>query len=84
MKRGVLLMNLGSPDSTEVKDVRRYLDEFLSDYLFPPRDDGSDPRLCPKCQAGRLSLRGGRFGAFIACSNYPECAFRRKACTRRT
>jgi len=41
MKRGIILMNLGSPDSTEVKDVRRYLDEFLMDervidypYLF--------------------------------------------------
>jgi len=30
-KKGVLLVNLGSPDSTEVKDVRRYLDEFLMD-----------------------------------------------------
>lgn len=41
MKRGIILMNLGSPDSTDVKDVRRYLDEFLMDervidypYLF--------------------------------------------------
>lgn len=31
MKRGIVLMNLGSPDSTEVKDVKRYLDEFLMD-----------------------------------------------------
>lgn len=31
MKRAVVLMNLGSPDSTEVKDVKRYLDEFLMD-----------------------------------------------------
>ncbi len=31
MKRAVILMNLGSPDSTEVKDLRRYLDEFLMD-----------------------------------------------------
>ncbi len=30
-KRGVILMNLGSPDSTEVRDVRKYLDEFLMD-----------------------------------------------------
>ena len=30
-RKGVLLMNLGSPDSTEVKDVRRYLNEFLMD-----------------------------------------------------
>ncbi|MBD0287797.1 MAG: ferrochelatase, partial [Flavisolibacter sp.] len=31
MKRGIVLMNLGSPDSTQVKDVKRYLDEFLMD-----------------------------------------------------
>ena len=71
------------PKSDEVmerkpSEVTEALDEFLSDYLFPPRDDGSDPRLCPKCNQGRLSLRGGRYGAFIACSNYPECKFTRK------
>ncbi|MEB3415248.1 type I DNA topoisomerase [Alteriqipengyuania sp. WL0013] len=64
-------------------EVTAELDEFLSDYLFPPTADGSDPRACPRCIAegrdgGRLSLRGGRFGAFIACDNYPECNFRRK------
>ena len=71
------------PKSDEVmerkpSEVTEALDEFLSDYLFPSKDDGSDPRLCPKCQAGRLSLRGGRYGAFVACSNYPECKFTRK------
>jgi len=76
------------PKSDEVmerkpSEVTEVLDEFLSDYLFPQQADGSDPRACPKCLAearegGRLSLRGGRFGAFIACSNYPECDFRRK------
>lgn len=71
------------PKSDEVmerkpSEVTEALDEFLSDYLFPPKDDGSDPRLCPKCGVGRLSLRGGRFGAFVACSNYPECKFTRK------
>lgn len=71
------------PKSDEVmekkpSEVTAELDEFLSDYLFPPRDDGTDPRVCPKCAAGRLSLRGGRYGAFVACSNYPECKFTRK------
>ncbi len=71
------------PKSDEVmerkpSEVTEALDEFLSDYLFPPQADGSDPRACPKCGAGRLSLRGGRFGAFVACSNYPECKFTRK------
>ncbi len=71
------------PKSDEVmekkpSEVTAELDTFLEDYLFPKREDGSDPRLCPKCQAGRLSLRGGRYGAFVACSNYPECKFTRK------
>lgn len=59
-------------------EVTQALDAFLSDYLFPAKADGSDPRLCPKCGEGRLSLRGGRYGAFIACSNYPECKYTRK------
>ncbi|MBU3991808.1 MAG: type I DNA topoisomerase [Alphaproteobacteria bacterium] len=71
------------PKSDEVmerkpSEVTEALDEFLSDYLFPPKEDGTDPRRCPKCEAGRLSLRGGRYGAFVACSNYPDCKFTRK------
>jgi DNA topoisomerase-1 len=54
------------------------LDDFLSPWLFPDKDDGTDARLCPACGEGRLSLRGGRFGAFVACSNYPECKFTRR------
>ena len=59
-------------------DITAALDEFLSPYLFPDKGDGSDPRLCPACGEGRLALRGGKFGAFIACSNYPECKFTRR------
>jgi DNA topoisomerase I len=71
------------PKSDEVmaqkpSEVTEALDEFLSDYLFPPSEDGTDPRKCPKCENGRLSLRGGRFGAFVACANYPECKYTRK------
>ena len=54
------------------------LDTFLAPYLFPDTADGTDPRLCPNCQAGSLALRGGKFGAFIACSNYPECKYTRR------
>jgi DNA topoisomerase I len=59
-------------------EVTAELDLFLAPYLFPDKEDGSDPRLCPACKAGSLALRGGRFGAFVACSNYPECKFTRK------
>src|SRR5690349_4968263 len=71
------------PKAGEVMDskpseVTAALDDFLSPYLFPEKEDGSDPRLCPICGNGRLSLRGGKFGAFVACSNYPECRYTQK------
>ena len=64
-------------------EVTEALDEYLGEYLFPPRADGHDPRECQTCvgegrSGGRLALRGGKFGAFIACSNYPECKFTRQ------
>jgi DNA topoisomerase-1 len=59
-------------------EVTAALDEFLAPWLYPPREDGSDPRVCPACGNGRLSLRGGKFGAFVACSNYPECRYTQK------
>lgn len=59
-------------------DITAELDKFLEPLLFPEKEDGSDPRLCPRCTEGKLALRGGRFGPFIACSNYPECKFTRQ------
>jgi DNA topoisomerase-1 len=71
------------PKAGEVMDqkpseITQALDEFLAPWLYPPRADGTDPRLCPQCGQGRLSLRGGKFGAFVACSNYPECRYTQK------
>jgi DNA topoisomerase-1 len=71
------------PKAGEVMDqkpseITAAIDEFLAPWLYPPREDGSDPRICPQCGNGRLSLRGGKFGAFIACSNYPECKYTQK------
>jgi DNA topoisomerase-1 len=54
------------------------LDEMLAPHLFPPRTDGTDPRKCPNCEGGRLSLKLGKFGGFIGCSNYPECRYTRQ------
>ena len=53
------------------------LDSLLAPHLFPPRADGSDPRQCPTCGNGRLSLKLSKYGAFIGCSNYPECRYTR-------
>jgi len=71
------------PKTGEVMDqkpseITAAIDEFLAPWLFPDKGDGTDPRLCPQCGNGRLSLRGGKFGAFIACSNYPECKFTKR------
>ncbi len=60
-----------------VGDVLDALDAMLAPHVFPPRADGTDPRLCPTCGSGRLSLKLGKFGAFIGCSNYPECRYTR-------
>lgn len=54
------------------------LNEALAPHIFPENEDGSDPRLCPSCNEGRLSLRLGKFGAFLGCSNYPDCKFTRQ------
>ncbi|WP_163846579.1 type I DNA topoisomerase [Pseudooceanicola aestuarii] len=61
-----------------ITEVLEKINEILAPHLFPPREDGKDPRLCPNCEAGRLSMRTARSGgAFIGCSNYPECRYTR-------
>ena len=67
-----------SRHTEEIKDLRvsevlDALNDLLADHIFPARADGSDPRGCPTCGTGTLSLKLGKFGAFIGCSNYPEC-----------
>ncbi|ESZ62207.1 type I DNA topoisomerase [Mesorhizobium sp. C120A] len=61
-----------------VTDVLDALNEELAPLVFPAREDGSNPRICPKCGSGNLSLKLGKFGAFVGCSNYPECSFTRQ------
>ncbi|MDO8977845.1 MAG: type I DNA topoisomerase [Afipia sp.] len=59
---------------TEVLDV---LDAMLGEHIYEPRADGGDPRQCPSCGNGKLNLKAGKFGAFVGCSNYPECRYTR-------
>lgn len=59
---------------TEVLDV---LDAALAPQLYPPREDGTDPRVCPKCGLGKLHLKTSRTGGFVGCGNYPECTYTR-------
>jgi DNA topoisomerase-1 len=61
-----------------ITDVLEKINDVLSPHLFPDKGDGSDPRLCPNCGEGRLSMRTARAGgAFIGCSRYPECRYTR-------
>ncbi|HYC97954.1 type I DNA topoisomerase [Brevundimonas sp.] len=53
------------------------LNESLGPHIFPQKEDGSDPRECPLCHQGQLSLKTSRFGAFIGCSRYPDCKYTR-------
>ncbi len=61
-----------------VTNVLDALNEELAPLAFPDRGDGSDPRTCPTCGTGQLSLKLGKYGAFVGCSNYPECKFTRQ------
>jgi DNA topoisomerase I len=62
-------------ERTKVLDA---LNETMGAHIFPAKADGSDPRGCPSCGTGRISLKLGKFGAFIGCSNYPECRYTRQ------
>ncbi|SFJ72658.1 type I DNA topoisomerase [Celeribacter neptunius] len=60
-----------------ISEVLDKLDEALAPTLYPPREDGSDPRICPKCGTGQLHLKTSRTGGFVGCGNYPECTYTR-------
>ena len=69
---------VGEISELRVTNVLDALNEALGPHIFPERADGTDPRGCPTCGTGQLSLKTGKFGAFIGCSNYPECRFTRQ------
>jgi DNA topoisomerase-1 len=64
---------VGGIKDLKISQVIDALNEMLGSHIFPPRTDGGDPRQCTVCGTGQLSLKLGKFGAFIGCSNYPEC-----------
>ena len=67
--------DIGDLRITQVLDA---LNDLLGPHIFPDQGHGTDPRACPSCNVGRLSLKVGKFGAFIGCSNYPDCRFTRQ------
>jgi DNA topoisomerase-1 len=73
--------SVGEIGELRVTQVLDALNESLGPHIFPAREDGSNPRICPTCGTGQLSLKVGKFGAFIGCSNYPECRYTRPLAT---
>ncbi|HVL70856.1 MAG TPA: type I DNA topoisomerase [Beijerinckiaceae bacterium] len=69
---------IGGTKELRTAEILEALNELLGPHIFPPKEDGSNPRACPNCGAGQLSLKLGKFGAFIGCSNYPECKYTRQ------
>ena len=69
---------VGGTKDLRVTEVLDNLNEVLGAHIFPAREDGGDPRQCQTCGTGQLSLKLGKFGAFVGCSNYPECKYTRQ------
>jgi DNA topoisomerase I len=73
------MVAVGEIKDLRVGDVLEALNEILGPHIFPPKAEGGDPRLCPNCGEGRLSLKiSGKYGAFIGCSRYPDCRYTRQ------
>jgi DNA topoisomerase I len=68
---------IGGTKELRTSQVLDSLNDILGAHIFPAKEDGSDPRACPSCGKGQLSLKLGKFGAFIGCSNYPDCKYTR-------
>ena len=66
---------VGETKNLRITHVIDELEKVLEPHIFPPGAEGVDPRKCPSCEGGRLNLKLGKFGAFIGCTNYPECRF---------
>jgi len=68
---------IGDTKDLRTTEVLDNLNDILAPLIFPAKADGGDPRACPVCGGGQLSLKLGKFGSFVGCSNYPECKFTR-------
>ena len=69
---------IGGASQLKIADVIEYLNQELMAHFFPLKSPEDNPRQCPQCQKGQLSLKLGKFGAFIGCSDYPTCNYTRK------
>ena len=70
--------NVSKVKEKRTREVLDLLNESLGDLIFDKDNEGNVVRKCQLCGSGTLSLKNSfRGGAFIGCSNYPECKFTR-------
>ena len=70
--------NVTSVKKKRTREVLDLLNESLGDFIFEVDENGQIDRKCKLCNNGQLSLKNSfRGGAFIGCSNYPDCKFTR-------
>jgi len=67
---------LDDTQELRVRDVFTAVDQALSTHLYG--EDAEAARKCPSCEDGKINLKGGRFGFFLGCTNYPDCRYTRK------
>ena len=68
---------IGETSELRIAEVLDVLDDALAPQLYPPREDGSDPRSCPLCGEGQLHLKTSRSGGCDGCGRYPDCRYTR-------
>ncbi len=70
--------NVSNVKEKRTREVLDLLNESLGELIFEADENGKINRKCKLCDTGELSLKNSfRGGAFIGCSNYPECKFTR-------
>jgi len=70
--------NVSEVKEKRTREVLDLLNDSLGDLVFDKDDKGNVVRKCQLCDSGTLSLKNSfRGGAFIGCSNYPDCKFTR-------
>jgi len=70
--------NVAQVKEKRTREVLDLLNDSLGTLIFDRDNDGNIDRKCKLCTNGQLSLKNSfRGGAFIGCSNYPECKFTR-------
>ena len=69
--------HLNKMSELEREKILEALEKELAELFFPSDDikNGIPNRQCPTCSNGNLGLELGKYGAFLGCSNYPECKF---------